>query len=87
MTTTQKLQKIIDETRTQYGQGAVMVSHYEAEEGGFDETTISLSFDKIGFDECFELGYKISDIVGGCDSGAGFGYRDLQLCKLFPELK
>lgn len=80
-----KLQKAINRVRAKYGDDAVEVHHMEPD-GGFDgETTISVNMNVV--DNPFILDMEVNEIVGGCDSGCGFGYRDLQLCKYFPELK
>jgi hypothetical protein len=50
------------------------------------ETTISVAFAD-GYD-AFDVADDIrSSLVEECDSGAGFGFRDLQLCRLLPNLK
>lgn len=68
----------------------VQVSHVRPtgnEDGGYScdgETTISVA-DSDEYD-VFEEAEKYRAIVGRCDSGFGFGYRDMQLCAYFPNL-
>jgi hypothetical protein len=83
----EKLQKKIDDYRKD---GVIIeVSHSLADPKAafedFDETTISIKFSD-DYD-AFDVGYNLQTITGRCDSGAGFGYRDLQLGLLWEGLK
>jgi len=52
---------------------------------GEPETTLAIAFS----DEynAFDVGRELQEIIGLCDSGAGCGFRDLQLCSHWPGLK
>lgn len=80
--TTRQLQAIVDKTRKQFGPKSVMVYQDNT------ETTISFSLALCG--PCVwglgGLSDQVQNAVGGCDSGTGFGWRDLQLCRKFPDL-
>lgn len=77
-TKTKQLQEQIDKVRKQFGENSVEVNHTD------EETTISVN---MKLSNPFILDDMVDKILGGCDSGCGFGYRDLQLCVLLPELK
>lgn len=85
---TKKLQKIIDRVREKYGHDAVQVHQFEdknALDEDYSETTISFSAELI--DNPFQWDREIQNITGECDSGYGLGWRDLQLCRYFPDLR
>lgn len=55
----------------------ILVQHVESgcSDSGI-ETIISIAFSD-DYD-AMAIGAELEDIIGGCDAGAGFGYRDLQ---------
>ena len=78
----QKLQKKIDEHRKT---GVTIDVSEGPEYDGEVETIVSIAFSD-DYD-AFEVGEELEEITGPCDTGAGFGYRDLQLCAHWPGLK
>ena len=83
---TKSIQECVDKHRKRGV--TINVDHYtaETEEDGISETTISVAF-KEGYD-AMEVADEIRELLTEeCDSGAGCGFRDLQLCRLLPDLK
>ena len=87
-TETERVQGVIDKYRSLGVE--IKVSHqyfddYDMRRGDLDETIISIAFnDKF---DAWEIGNEIQEeLTVSCDTGSGFGYRDLQLNRLMPEL-
>ena len=76
-----ELQSAIDAHRSNGVHIEVSVGVYDDER----ETGVSIKFSDQY--DAMEVGNDLRSIIGECDSGAGFGYRDLQLCSFWPNLK
>mgnify|MGYP000966959495 CR=1 FL=1 len=80
--TVKALQDVIDKFRSQ---GVHIDVSHVGNYDGHPETQIHIKF-SAKYD-AIEVGNDLRQITGPCDSGAGFGFRVLQLCSYWKGLK
>ena len=82
------VQAVIDHARNT---GATINVHHDDPKApgmdiGYVETTICVAFsdEYDAMEVAGEIEFALDE---SCDTGAGFGFRDLQLCRLLPSLR